>query len=525
METVIDYGILSLIPPVLAIILAVWTKNILVSLFVPVFIGATILNGWNPVLAFPSMIKDYMFVALDDSMYSQTLIMIAVIGGFVALLTRTGGAQAFTHYVTRFVDSRRKCETGMWLGGLFVWFTDNGNSLIVGPIFEALGEKMRVSREKFSYILDCTTVPICCLIPFIGWGVYTMGLVEAELTAAHVTDVTAWDAFMEGIPYNFYAILTLFMAGFVSFTSWDYGPMLKAENRAMKTGATIRQGGVPMRNEEKKIELPEGVTPKLYTVLVPLAVLLVVIFTYLTIKGLWWTKVPGTDIRTSIACGFLCSTLVLIAIAIKEKIYTFSQCLDVIVDGMKNMMFMYVVLVLAWSLSGVTKAIGTAEFITEICMNFLNPAILPFLVFLICAVMSMATGTSWGSMAIVMPLALPLAIAFEPSQTMIAVVSTAVVAGSIFGDHCSPISDTTLMASIGAASDHIDHFKTQMPYGFTVAVVSGIMYLCVGKASPFVILIAGAILLAVLIYALHKVSVKKYGFEKDTMKELLKQEA
>ncbi len=155
----------------------------------------------------------------------------------------------------------------------------------------------------------------------------------------------------------------------------------------------------------------------------------------------------------------------------------------------------------------------------------LKPAILPFLVFLICAVMSMATGTSWGSMAIVMPLALPLAIAFEPSQTMIAVVSTAVVAGSIFGDHCSPISDTTLMASIGAASDHIDHFKTQMPYGFTVAVVSGIMYLCVGKASPFVILIAGAILLAVLIYALHKVSVKKYGFEKDTMKELLKQEA
>jgi Na+/H+ antiporter NhaC len=512
---VVSYGMLSLIPPILAIVLAVTTKNIIVSLFVSIIASATILSGWNPAAGFTSMIKDYMFGALGDSMNTQALFMMVIIGGFVALLTQSGGSMAFADKVTRKLNTRAKCESGIWLGGLFVWFTDSGNSLIVGPIFETLAERLRVSREKFAYILDCTTSPICAMIPFIGWGVYSMSLIEKELIAAKLTNVTSWEVFMQGVPLNFYAILTLLMAGIVSMTQWDYGPMLKAQNRAMRTGETVRKGGTPMRGETKALILPEGVAPKIYTMIVPLAVLLVTMFTYLTMKGLWYKKVAGSDIRTGIAAGFLLATVVLTGICVKEKIFSFKRCLDIITGGMSNMMFMCIVLVLAWSLSGITKTIGTADYLIQISKGLLNPALLPFILFLIGAIMSLATGTSWGTMAILMPIGLPMAISFGVSLPL---VTAAIIAGGLYGDHVSPISDTTILASIGSACDHIDHFETQMPYGTTVAVLCALMFLVAGwNPTPFMTLI-GAVVLVFVVFVLHKLSVKKYGYVKDLVK-------
>ena len=203
-ETVVNYGILSLVPPVLAIALALITKNIIVSLFVTVYVSATIVAGFNPLMGFTTMIHDYILGALLDEVNVQGLIMMTIIGGFVALLTKSGGAYAFTNKVTKWVNSRVKCETGIWIGGLIVWFTDNGNSLMVGPIFEALAEKLRVSREKFAYILDCTTTPICALVPIIGWGVYTQGLIDTELQNAAITNTNGFEIFTQCIPFNFY---------------------------------------------------------------------------------------------------------------------------------------------------------------------------------------------------------------------------------------------------------------------------------------------------------------------------------
>lgn len=512
-NVIVNYGILALVPPVLAIGLAIWTKNIIVSLFISVIVSTTIISGWNPVVGFTVMIKEYMFGALSDTMNTQALFMMVIIGGFVALLTQSGGAMAFTDMVTKKVNTRAKCETGIWLGGLAVWFTDNGNSLIVGPIFEALGERMKVSREKFAYVLDCTTSPICSLVPIIGWGVYAMSLIETELVAGGITNVTSWDVFTQGIPLNFYAILTLFMAGFMAISQWDFGPMLKAQNRAIKTGKTIRDGGTPMRSEGKKYELPKGVTAKIYTMVVPLIVLLVVMFSYLTMKGLWTTKVAGTDIRTAIASGFLLGTIVLIGICVKEKIYTFKECQNIIVSGMSNMMFMCVVLVLAWSLSGVTKTIGTASFMIEAAKGMLNPKLLPCIVFIIGAVMSLATGTSWGTMAILMPIGLPMAISFGVSLPLVA---AAIISGGLYGDHVSPISDTTILASIGSACDHIDHFETQMPYATTVAVVCTLMFGIAGWYPTPVMTFVGAVVLVAFIFLLHKRAVNKYGKEMST---------
>lgn len=512
---VISYGILALVPPVLAIGLALYTKNIIVSLFSSLIVTSTIINGWNIVTGFTSMIKVYMFGSLAETMNTQSLFMMVIIGGFVALLTQSGGAQAFTQLVTKKVDSRAKCEAGIWCGGLFVWFTDNGNSLIVGPIFEALGEKLKVSREKFAYILDCTTTPICAMVPFIGWGVYTMGLIQTELDAAAITSTDSWSLFIAGIPFNFYAILTLLMAGFMGMTQWDFGPMLKAQNRAMESGETIREGGTPMRSTQK-IELAEGLTPKIYTVIAPLVVLLVVMFAYLTSKGLWYQSVAGSDIRTGVASGFMVATLLLMVICKKEKIFTFQESLDVIIGGMKNMMFMCVVLVLAWSLSSATSDIGTAAYLTEVTTGFLNPGLLPLITFIIGAIMSLATGTSWGTMAILMPIAVPMAVSFGVS---LPVIVASVISGAIFGDHCSPISDTTILASIGAGCDHIDHFRTQMPYAIVVAIVCSVMFLIAGWYPTPLMTVIAAVVLIVAIYILHKISVKKYGVVKDTAKE------
>ena len=513
MEEVVEvvyYGALSLIPPVLAIALAIITKNIVVSLLVSVFVSATVINAWNPVVGFTAMIKDYMFAALGEGSNMQALFMMTIIAGFVALLTKSGGATAFTEMVAGKVKSRATCETGVWLGGLVVWFTDTGNSLIVGPIFEALAEKMRVSREKFAYILDCTTSPICSMIPIIGWGVTTIQYIDIELEAAGIQDqVSGIGVFMQAIPFNFYAILTLLMAGFMAFTQWDYGPMLKAQNRAMATGKTLRDGGTPMRSDnEQKIDLPEGYKPKISTMVIPLMVLLAVIFTYLTLKGMWITRVAGSDIRTGIASGFLCATLTLIIICLKEKIFSFNKCISIVTGGCANAMFMCIVLVLSWTLSNVTKAMGTADYLMEITEGVLNPALLPCLIFLIGAVMSFATGTSWGTMAILFPIALPMAIGFDVSLPLVA---GAVIGGGLYGDHCSPMSDTTVLASIGSACDHIDHFETQMPYATTVGAVCFVMFLVTGwVVSPVMLAVAAAVLIAV-IYVLHKLSVKKYG--------------
>lgn len=504
-----NFGMLALVPPVLAIALALLTKNIIISLFVTVFVSATIIGGFNPLVGFTSMIHDYIFGALVDETNVQGLIMMVIIGGFVALLTKSGGAYAFTNKVTEWVNSRAKCETGIWIGGIVVWFTDTGNSLIVGPIFEALAEKLRVSREKFAYILDCTTTPICALIPIIGWGVYTQGLIDTELANASITNTNGFEIFTQCIPFNFYAILTLLMAGFMAVTSWDYGPMLKAQNRAMKTGQTIREGGTPMRGETGKEEMnfdPEKA--KVSTMVIPLVVLLVVIFAYLTKLGIWHTKVAGSDIRTAIASGFLSGLIVLIILCVKNKIYTFKECMSIIEGGWKNMMFMCVVLTLAWALSGVNGAMGTAAYLVEITQGFLNPGVLAFILFLMGGIMSFATGTSWGTMAILFPIGMPMAISLGVS---LPVISAAIISGSVVGDHCSPISDTTILASIGAACDHIDHFETQMPYALTAGAVCAVLFLIAGWVATPVLIVVGAVVLVPIIYVLHKISVKKHG--------------
>lgn len=484
-----NFGFLSIVPPLLSIILAVITKEVFVSLIMGCFVGTVIIAGWNPFVALHILIIDYLFPQMADSYNAQAFFMMAVVGGFAALLTASGGSLAFSgnKKLALFASSRRLAEVGTWLGGLFIWFSDNANSLIVGPVFENINNNVRVSKEKFSYILDCTASPICALIPIMGWGVYIMSLVDKELAAAPGITATAWDIFLASVPYSTYAILTLFMCGFMAWSQWDFGPMLKAQLRAQKLGKLNADDATPMR-KTKEITLPPGVEPKLITLILPLVVVIICIFTILPLHGFPYKAVAGSKIRAAIAYGFICGEVLLCVMLPRYKIMSFRQCLKVTTDGMSGMMYMCVVLLLAWSLGAICKTVGTAPYLIQMTKGFLHPAILPSLIFLSGAVVSFATGTSWGTYALFMPIVIPLSLEMGGS---LPVCVAAVVSGGLFGDHCSPISDSTILAAMGAGGDLIDHFETQMPYALLTGAVCTVLYLLSGTLRPMVLLAIG----------------------------------
>ena len=498
------YGFLSIIPPLLAIIISIKTKKVLFALISGLFFGTLVLNHWNVGAAFISIIKDYVFAQIAEPSQAQSLHNLLIIGAFVGVITVSGGSIAFAKKATKKINTKRKSEVAMWLGGIFIWFSDSANSLLVGPVFQGIGDKVKVSREKFAYILDATSSPICALIPIISWGVYIMGLIDSELKALNITNMTSWEIFTGSVPYNFYSWLTLIMVGYIAFTQFDYGPMLKAQRRA-ESGKLLKDGAVPLRNT-KEPDLPEGVEPKAMTMTLPLVALLTVMFTIFFMNGFPMKKLEGTTIRVGIASGFVVGGIICILLSLKFKTMTLKKAETAIFDGMKDMVYLMCVMIFAWAMGSVCKNLGTANYIIDLCKDFLNPAFLPLIVFLIGCAMSLATGSSWGPYAILMPIVIPM------SYTMgapLLVTVAAVISGGLFGDHCSPLSDTTLLASMGAACDHMDHFETQFPYALTVAGVCAVLFLIAGFNGNSIVIYPGIAALFIIIYVFHRISVKR----------------
>ncbi|HPF19372.1 MAG TPA: Na+/H+ antiporter NhaC family protein [Bacillota bacterium] len=497
------YGIISIIPPILAICLAIKTKNVLFSLFVGLFFASTALSGWNPISGFAKLIPDFIYAQVAGDSNMQSLTNLLIIGAFVAIIGATGGAAAFAKTASKLVTSKKKAETSMWLGGLFVWFSDSANSLLVGPIFQPIGDKYKVSREKFAYILDATSSPICALVPIISWGVYIMGLIQVELDLFPETGLTSWEVFVGAVPFQFYSILTLIMVGFVCVTQFDFGPMLKAQRRALR-GQVLREGAVPLRNTVEAT-LPDGVKTKSSSVIIPIFAVLAIMFMVFFLNGFPKESLSGTVIRQGISLGFIIGAIIAVVLSVRNKVFTFKEAENIALGGMKDMVYLMILMVFAWSLGSACKSLGTAYFIMDIAEGFLNPAFLPAILFIAGACMSLPTGSSWGPYAILMPIGIPIAVSMG-APLMVSVA--AIISGGLFGDHCSPLSDTTLLASMGAASDHMDHFKTQFPYALLVAGISTVLYVIAGFTESVIILIPGIALLFGLIVMLHKISEK-----------------
>jgi Na+/H+ antiporter NhaC len=494
-------GWFSLAPPVLAIVLALLFREVLTSLFAGIWLGALVVAGYNPLAALWRTVDSYAVPMLGDVANGKTQIVVfsLLLGGMVGLIARNGGTQGVVDAVTPFSSTPRRGKIATWLAGLAIFFDDYANTLIVGNTMRPITDRLKVSREKLAYIVDSTAAPVAALVPISTWVGYEISLIAqglgiaAEQNAADATLSAALAAanpfavFISTIPYLFYPLLALAFVFMTSIMNRDFGPMATAEVRAARGEGLYREGAQLAVDTSGHLMQPkEGVTPRWYNAAVPvLTIVFVVLF------GLYWTgrKVVGADASlmdvfgaadpfATLLWGSLAGCLVAILMSVGQKILTVQEALDAWVGGMKAMFIAMIILVMAWSLGQVTQDLGTAAYLSQILSDTLALEFVPILVFVTAAAMAFATGTSWTTMAILIPLVIPLTVSLggaagfaEGEYSILLGSISSVLAGAIFGDHCSPISDTTVLSSTAAACDHMDHVRTQMPYALLVAVI------------------------------------------------------
>lgn len=491
-----DVGIVSIIPIILTIGLAIWTKNVILSLFTGLLCGVLIISGGNPVLALKATIGEYVIPRLLDSYNAGIIVLLVFIGGFVALLEKSGGAEAFARKVANFIDTRCKTQLAAWLGGILVFFSELGTPMIVGPIFAPIFRKMRISKEKLAWILDSTASPVCVLIPFIGWGVTSMGLIQAEFDKLGITAITDWTAFCKAIPYQIYPILCLCIVPLVALSGREFSAMAKAEQNA-RQGIFSR---LPSEDTPKKNMITNNNVSPL-VVIIPLIVLFVTLFGMLAPKGFPIKQVPGGEFRVALISGYLLAAVTMILLMSHYKVMSIKEGISTYIKGCSKLFDCMVMLILAWALSAVGDVLGTSEFIVSIVQGTVPYWLVPSIAFIIGVVMSFATGTSWGTFAIVMPIAIPMAYHLDAS---LFVTIGAVLSGGLFGDHCSPVSDTTILSASGANCELINHTLTQLPYAAICAVVSFFGFMAAAVTESILVTLVCILVMAVVYLVLAK---------------------
>lgn len=458
-------GFISVIPSLLAIILCFMTRNTIVSLLAACLVG-TLLAGQG-LMGLPTLLKKSM----GTTDFSWVMMLNVFVSILVAYFQKTGAIQGFSQYIHDKQFGRKGVQLISWLLGIFIYFSDSFSPLFVGTVMRRISDRAKISREKLAYIADSTSAPVSVLVPITGWAAYLSGLAVGVGTIANQEQ--AMNLFVHAIPFNFYA---LFAVAFVFLIATgivpDFGPMKVAELRATVEGKVVRDGAVPLIGKELT-EMPayEGFKPRVFLNFI-LPVLMIIAIALGTFFKLHSAKTMEAFLATVI---FMTVSMMIQGIPMKDVI-------DTAIAGIRGAVPVVVLLALAYSVNSLSKTMGTANYIVSLASQFLTPHLLPLAIFIIGAIMSFATGTSWGTFAICMPIALPLAFNYSQGQmnALVIVCFAAVESGGVFGDHCSPLSDTTVLSSAGAASDHIDHVKTQLPYAFVCAVASAIAYLIIG---------------------------------------------
>ncbi|MBO0602328.1 Na+/H+ antiporter NhaC family protein [Sporosarcina sp. E16_3] len=497
-------GIVSLLPPILAVILAVVTKNVVISLFSGTYFGVLLLVGGRPLEATMETIGNYLFPQVADSYNAAVLVLLFFIGGFVALMEKSGGGAALAEKATNFINTRVKAQLAAWFGGVLIFFSDIGTPLIVGPVFEKVFDKAKISREKLAWIIDSTSSPVAVLIPFIGWGVYIMGLIKNEFDLLNIT-TSEFSTLVKVIPFQFYAILAVTMVPLMAIAKLDFGPMAKAERRIQQTGALYWPTSTPLRKAEEGEDMTKGSHASF--ILLPLLVLFITLFGLLVSFGFPIKPVPGNDFRIALSTAYLFAAITIVILMLIYKVKKFNEIFSIYTSGMQKMVYVAITLVLAWSLGKVINEMGTANFIVEVMQGNVPAFIIPAILFLVGAGMALASGTSWGTFAIMLPIAIPMAVALDAH---LLVCIGAVLSGGIFGDHCSPISDTTILSSTGAGADHIDHVKTQFPYALLNGSIALVGFIVAGITGSALTLLLTVVLLVLAVILLSKLNARKY---------------
>lgn len=525
------FKILTLIPPVVAIVLAFVTRNVVLSLFAGIFSGTFMLSLEGGVItAFQDgfiQLNHEVLSSLADPWNAGIVLQCLAIGGLIALVSKMGGAKAIAEALAKKATGATSAQMYAWFMGLLIFFDDYANSLTVGPIMRPVTDRMKISREKLAFIIDATAAPIAGIALISTWVAYEIGLIKDGYAGLGL-DTNAYGIFVGTIPFRFYNILILIFIVATAVMLREFGPMLTAERRARTTGKVLADGAKPMiAAESTGLEPDEGVTLRVWNAIIPIMTLILGAFVGFYFNGrgaimggddaalvklLTESPASFTAIREAFGSSdasivlfeaALFAGIVAMILGVTQKIFSIETAVDTWVQGVKSLVITGVILLLAWSLSSVIKQLGTATYLVSVLSDAIPPFSLPAIIFILGSLISFATGTSYGTMGILMPLAIPLAYAINPESGYMLMNIGAVLTGAIFGDHCSPISDTTILSSMGAACDHIDHTRTQLAYAVTVALVTVVFgYIPAGLGVPVYIILPVAIaaLLAILFF-------------------------
>ena len=488
--TMIETGWVSILPPLIAITLALLTKEVYSSLFIGLFSGMLIYSftGGGTVITAVSTTFDMMCSKLADNAYM--IIFLALLWSVVEMVSKSGGSEAYGRWAGKWLRTRRAASFATSLLGVLIFIDDGFNCLTVGTVMRPITDRMRISREKLAYIIDATAAPVCIIAPVSSWAV---------AVASEVSETGGFHIFLSTIPYNLYALLTIVMVFFVCYTGKDFGPMKKAEEAALKA---------EVQAEETTATAEKG---RVIDLVLPIAVLIVCAILGMAyvggfFQGVSFSEAIGVNPTAGLTMGAFAGLFTAFLMYIPRGLMTPKEFVGNIVSGIGNIVPPMLILILSWSLGGVCRQlIGTGVFISGFVETANLPlGFLPFLIFIVAAVMSFAMGSSWGTFGMLIPI-VTMICASEGAGALLIPTLSATLAGSVYGDHCSPLSDTTILASTGAACEHIRHVETQLPYATLVAVLCGAGYLISGLTlNPWIALAACTALLIAALMVLNR---------------------
>lgn len=490
----ISSGWLSILPPIIAIILALLTKEVYSSLFAGLFTGMLIYaysTGGNLLTALYHVFE-MMASKLGDNGF--LIIFLTLLGALVFVITKAGGSNAYGAFVANKIKTKRGAKIFSSILGLLIFIDDYFNCLTVGTVMRPVTDRHRISREKLAYIIDSTAAPICIIAPISSWAVAVAGDLGED----------GFTLFMKAIPYNLYALLTIAMVIFICFTDFDFGPMAKAERATKLASAPSEMVHSDNENDNKKGSVAD--------LLIPIGSLIVCsVFGMAYVGGYFsgttdFTTALGVNPSAGLSLGAFAALIIALVMFISRRRMTYKEFMEGVVDGAKSMIPAILILILAWSLSSVCRyMLGTGEYVSSVITSLhVSLNLFPFIVFIAAAILSFAMGTAWGTFGILLPIVIMVCSRDTSSNILVASMG-ATLAGSVFGDHCSPISDTTILSSTGANCDHLAHISTQIPYALLVAFVSAIGYLLAGWVNnPVLPLLISFILLFSILSVMYR---------------------
>jgi Na+/H+ antiporter NhaC len=460
----------SILPPVIAIVLAISTKQVLLSLFAGIWMGFTLLNGFNPVTGVTAGIDGIINVFTDPG-DAKVLVFTLIIGSLIATIEHTGGVRGFVH----FLESRRWVHNGVraqvlaWATGLVIFIESNITLLVAGSVARPLFDRYKISREKLAYLIDATSAPVCVMLPLNAWGAVIIGLVASTGVENPL------EAFIDSIPYNFYAIVAIILSAVVIWKNIDIGPMKKAEERT-KGGDILWPGATPMVDiSDEQVEDAPGEIPSAALMVIPIIamILMMPVGLYITGDG---NLIEGSG-STSVLWAVIFALVVAWIMNFIHGEHSVNELMRLFMKGAGGLLPIATILLFALALGDVARELGTGVYVANVVGETVPEPLLAPLVFLTSAFIAFSVGSSWGTFAIMIPIAIPIATTLGLPMPLLL---GAAISGAIFGDHASPISDTTVVASMASATDHIDHVRTQLPYAVTAAAIASVMFLAAG---------------------------------------------